>query len=138
MIGRRLGSVCQWVLAAGDAAAFLLFAGLGRDQHGESGGASAVVITAAPFLVAWFAVTPRFAVFQAGWRHGGWRSLQRLGLAWLAAWPVALLLRRVVQQRGIPFSFDLVALVANAVFLLTWRGAYLLWAGRRAGERGRT
>jgi len=123
---------CLATLAAGDVLAFILFAGLGRDQHGESGGALSVVVTAAPFLVAWFMVSPRFGVFRASWRRQGWPALRGVAAAWVLAWPVALLLRVALQRRGIPLSFDIVALVANSIFLLGWRGVYLAWAARRA------
>ncbi|HXT34599.1 MAG TPA: DUF3054 domain-containing protein [Chloroflexota bacterium] len=125
---------CLATLVAGDGLAFLLFAGLGRDQHGESGGALSVVATAAPFLVAWFVVSPRLGVFRSGWRRQGFPALRRVAVAWLVAWPIALLLRAALQRRGIPLSFDIVALLTNGVFLLTWRGLYLAWAGRRANR----
>jgi hypothetical protein len=125
---------CLATLRVGDGLAFLLFAGLGRDQHGESGSALSVLVTAAPFLAAWFAVSPRLGVFRAAWRRQGFLALRRVAAAWLVAWPIALILRAVLQGRGIPLSFDLVALLANGLFLLVWRGIYLGWAGRRANR----
>jgi DUF3054 family protein len=115
-------------LIVGDAAAFLLFAGLGRDQHHEAGGPFSVVVTAAPFLAAWFAVAVPSGVLSRAWSDLGKRSLRNVGLAWLVAWPIALVLRAAVQHRGVPLSFDLVALIVNTLFLLGWRGAYLLAA----------
>ncbi len=123
---RRFPWSVQKALIVGDAAAFLLFAGLGRDQHQESGGPFSVVVTAAPFLVAWFVVAAPTGLVSRAWSSPGRRSLRKVGLAWLVAWPIALLLRAALQGRGIPLSFDLVALIANALFLLGWRGAYLL------------
>lgn len=93
-----------------------------------------MLATAAPFLLAWFVVSPRLGVFRAGWRRQGFPALRQVALAWLAAWPIALLLRAALQRRGIPLSFDLVALLANGVFLLAWRGLYLAWASRRANR----
>ena len=89
-------------------------------------------MTAAPFLAAWFAVSPPVGVFNREWPLLGARSLKAVGLAWLIAWPIALALRVVLQGRGIPISFDLVALIVNALFLLGWRGAYLRLAGKRS------
>ena len=45
------------------------------------------------------------------------------------AWPLALILRAFWMRAGIPPVFDLIALVANAVLLLGWRGvaSWLLW-----------
>jgi hypothetical protein len=119
-------------LIVGDAAAFLLFAGLGRDQHHEAGGPFSVVVTAAPFLVAWFAVAWPSGALDRAWSDLGIRSLRKVGLAWLVAWPIALVLRAVLQGRGVPLSFDLVALIVNALLLLGWRGAYLLVGGKRS------
>jgi hypothetical protein len=131
VLGRFPRSV-QKALIVGDAAAFLLFAGLGRDQHHESAGLFSVVVTATPFLVAWFAVAWPTGALDRAWSHLGIRSLRKVCLVWLAAWPIALMLRAVLQGRGIPLSFDLVALIVNALFLLGWRGVYLVLAGKRS------
>ncbi len=133
MRGIRAGGLpCLVPLAAGDLLAFILFAGLGRDQHRESGWALSVVVTAAPVVVAWFVISPRVGVFRDGWRRQGWPGLRRVAAAWVVAWPLALVLRATLQRRGIPVSFDIVALVANSVFLLGWRGVYLAWVTRWA------
>ena len=61
-----------------------------------------VVVVAAPFVVAWLVV----AFFAGVYRSS---SLGRVVLAWLVAWPIALALR-AATGRGVPVSFDLVAL----------------------------
>src|SRR5262249_54183127 len=94
---------------------FLVFAWIGRESHGEGGELNTVVIVAAPFVVAWLATA---------WWAGVYRSpsLGRTALAWLVAWPLALALR-ALTGRGVPVSFDLVALVVNGVLLVGWRAA---------------
>jgi len=132
------GSACRqarWAFILTDVVAFLLFAGLGRQQHHESGGALTTLEIAAPFLAAWFAVAGFLGLFGNEWpRHGAARSLKPVALAWLIAWPVALVLRAALQRRGVTLSFALVALAVNAVFLLGWRGIYLFVA-RGLGAR---
>ncbi|MGH2389100.1 MAG: DUF3054 domain-containing protein [Chloroflexota bacterium] len=143
MRGFSVGSVrwtARWTPILGDAAAFLLFAGLGRNQHHESGGALMTLVIAAPFLAAWFAVAGFLGLLGNAWlRRGAVGSLKLVGIAWLIAWPIALLLRAVLQRRGVTLSFALVALIVNAIFLVGWRGAYLFvvhrtWRGA-AGNR---
>jgi hypothetical protein len=59
--------------------------------------------------------------------------LRRTELAWLGAWPLTLLLRWAFTQRVPEWSFALVILVANALFLGAWRGAFAWVLARRGG-----
>ncbi len=128
----------RWAFILTDAVAFLLFAGLGRQQHHESGGALMTLVIAAPFLAAWFAVAGFLGLFGNEWpRQGAARSLKPVSLAWLIAWPIALVLRAAPQRRGVTLSFALVALVVNAVFLLGWRSVYLFVAHRSGARSAR-
>jgi Protein of unknown function (DUF3054) len=105
----------------GDFAAFMLFAALGRGQHGESQGAGEILVTGLPFFAAWLV----FAAATGKYRIDRGLSMPRVAksvaLTWLMAWPLALALRATIQHRGIPPSFDIVALLANGVLLSTWR-----------------
>jgi hypothetical protein len=60
--------------------------------------------------------------------------LKHTELAWLLAWPVALALRwAIAPDHTVPFSFAVVILLANAVFLGLWRTAFALverWRSR--------
>jgi hypothetical protein len=124
-------------LAAGDAASFLLFAAVGRRTHDEASGLSAllqVAETALPFALGWFAVSPFAGAFRLSKTTGPWRMLARTELAWLLAWPVTLVLRwAIAPDHSVPFSFAMVILLANAVFLGLWRTAFALierWRSR--------
>jgi hypothetical protein len=119
----------SWLLPAGDLAAFLLFSALGRHQHHEANRPLEALIIALPFMAGWLAVAPWFGAFRLTAPPA---LLRRTAAAWLCAWPVCLLLRAVVQRRAIPPGFDLVALLANALFLLAWRGALAIALARRA------
>ncbi len=118
------------LLGAGDTLCFLLFAALGHNQHGETGGIGSIAAIALPFLAAWFAVAPWAGAFYFSPSVAPRDFLRHTALAWLCAWPLALLLRAVVQHRGIAVSFDLIALLANSIFLLAWRGTFVLLARR--------
>lgn len=124
-------------LAVGDAASFLLFAAVGRKTHDEASGISAllqIAETALPFALGWFAVSPFAGAFRRSKTSGPWRMLARTELAWLLAWPVTLVLRwAIAPDHNVPFSFAIVILLANALFLGLWRTAFALierWRSR--------
>lgn len=123
------------ILAAGDVVSFLVFAGLGRQTHDEASGLGAlgsVAVTAVPFALAWFLVSPLAGAFRRSLMRSPRRMLARTELAWLCAWPVALLLRWALSSdHRIPVSFAIVILLANAVFLGIWRTAFALIASAR-------
>jgi len=124
-------------LAAGDAASFLLFAAVGRTTHNEASGITAllqVAETALPFALGWFAVAPFVGAFRRSKTTGPVRMLARTELAWVLAWPVTLVLRwAIAPDHNVPFSFAMVILLANALFLGLWRTAFALierWISR--------
>jgi Protein of unknown function (DUF3054) len=91
------------------------FAAVGRRSHGEGGALADTLAVAWPFVVAWLAV--------AGASH----ALVQIAplpaaLSWLAAWPLALILR-ALSGRGDAPSFAVVALVVPLVALTGWRVA---------------
>jgi hypothetical protein len=114
----------------GDAASFLLFAAVGRHTHEEVSGIAAIgqtVVTALPFALGWFAVSPFAGAFRRLATLGPKRMLLRAEAAWLLAWPATLVLRwALAPDHSVPLSFALVILLANALFLGVWRGAFAL------------
>jgi hypothetical protein len=126
-------------LVAGDAASFLVFAGLGRSQHGEASGLSAVgqiAGTAVPFALGWYLVAPWLGAYRRRLTTGVRSMLRRTELAWVCAWPVAMVLRLVFVDHKVPsgiLSFALVVLLSNALFLGLWRGVFA-WASLRLGR----
>lgn len=119
-------------LVVGDAISFLVFAGVGRNTHGEASGwhaLSLIAATALPFALGWFIVSPWMGAYRAAATNTLRRMLTRTELAWLASYPVALALRVLLDpQHRMPLSFAIVILLANAVFLGVWRGAFALVA----------
>jgi hypothetical protein len=118
------------LLVAGDLLCFLIFVALGRGSHGEASGFAAipqVIVTALPFIAGWFLVSP----FVGAFRHkiiAQPRSMViRTAVAWLLAWPVALLLRGIFVDHGVPpLSFAIVVLLFNMLLLLIWRWPFAL------------
>ncbi|NJL05703.1 MAG: DUF3054 domain-containing protein [Chloroflexaceae bacterium] len=128
------------LLIGGDLLAFTLFAIIGRRSHSEAAGLMAwfeVLKTAAPFMLGWFLVAPWLGAFRArDYQAGADPSVagvaQRTALAWLVAAPLALLLRAILLQRGIPFSFALITFITNLTFLVAWRSLFA-WLWRKRG-----
>lgn len=124
-----------WALAAGDALVFVVFATLGHRDHGETSNVISVVGTALPFVAGWFLVAPWAGAYSI--RPGtALRSvLMKTEIGWICAWPVSLLIRALVLQRSIPFTFFIVTLLFNTALLLGWRTAYTLLARRLRIQR---
>jgi hypothetical protein len=122
-------------LAIGDALSFVIFAWLGRGQHHEATGLAAVgqiALTAVPFALGWFAVAPFVGAFRSERTDSMAHMARTTLLAWLAVWPATLLLRWGFTGRVPPVSFALVILLANAILLTLWRGAFAFWERRNA------
>lgn len=125
-------------LLIGDVITFLVFAAIGRSSHSEAAGLNAlpqVAYTAAPFLAGWLIVAPLVGAFRRDTTSQVVPGLLRATLAWLAAWPLGLVFRAFLLQRGIPPSFAVVVLITNTVLLSGWRAAFAWVAGRIADKR---
>ncbi|WIG57428.1 MAG: hypothetical protein OJF49_000172 [Ktedonobacterales bacterium] len=116
------------LLVVGDALSFLVFATVGRDTHSEAAGITALgrtIWTAFPFALGWFIVSPWLGAFAR--KHTGTvgKMLFRTEIAWVCAWPVALVLRFWLSaDHKMPLSFAIVILLANALFLGLWRSTF--------------
>lgn len=135
---RALDTRALWprtALVAGDIVSFLVFAGVGRRTHDEASGLGAlaqIAATAAPFAVGWFLVSPFAGAFRRRLVGAPRRMLARTELAWLMAWPVALVLRWIFSSdHQIPLSFAIVVLLSNAVFLGIWRTLFAVVTRRK-------
>jgi hypothetical protein len=119
------------LLASGDALVFIVFAFIGMRSHKEALTVPAVLITAAPFAIGWFLVSPFVGAFRRNITSQVSKMSLRTVLAWLAAWPVGLLLRGITRHEVPPVTFALIMLVTNAVFLQIWRVPFAWVASRR-------
>src|SRR5690348_1255746 len=118
------------MLVIGDLICFLIFAALGRNTHGEASGFAAIpqiIITALPFAAGWFLVSPFVGAFRHKILTQPRAMVMRTALAWLLAWPFAMLLRGIFVDHGIPpLSFAIVVLLFNMLLLLIWRWPFAL------------
>lgn len=118
------------VLASGDLLAFLAFSAIGRGSHGEATGLAAipaVIMTAVPFAIAWFIVSPFVGVYRREMVANPRKMAIRTFIAWVLSWPVAMALRGIFVDHAVPpLTFALIALFVNAAFLLLWRWPYAL------------
>ena len=145
---KTTGQTASWVstvglLVAGDVAAFLLFVWLGRSSHALSlTDIKAVVSTAAPFIISWFAISPWFGLFRADVSRSWRKLLPRLLLAWVViGGPLGLVFRALFLGRplsgGIIPTFAAVTLTVTTLFLLIWRLSYAGWARRNVDSSAR-
>ncbi len=122
-------------LVIGDICCFVLFAWLGSTQHATNTSLNLLyyVWVALPFMLGWFLVSPWMGAFRAELATKPRKMLARTALTWLIAWPVAMLIRWLVDYAGghtIPFSnflsFAFIALAFNLGLLLLWRWPFAL------------
>jgi len=84
-------------------------------------------VTAAPFAIAWFIVSPFIGVYRKELVANPRKMARRTFIAWMLSWPVAMALRGIFVDHAVPpFTFALIALFVNAAFLLLWRWPYAL------------
>ena len=111
------------IMVAGDALCFVIFAALGLRSHQEGQGLGDVLLTAYPFALAWFLVAPFLGAYRRrAVTRGPARARASAELAWLGAYPFALLARWALgPDHKLPISFAIVILLANAILLGSWR-----------------
>lgn len=125
-----------FLLIFGDIICFILFAWLGSTQHGTSAGFDLpyYLWVALPFMLGWFIVAPLLGAFKADLAIQPRQMLIRTSLIWLAAWPVAMLMRWLFVEhwnaQAIPLSsflsFALVVFAVNLAMLLFWRWPFAM------------
>ena len=116
----------------GDIIVFLIFAAIGRRSHSEAGNVFGIAITALPFAIAWFLVSPFVGAFKRGLEYSTGKMSLRTLLAWLAAWPLAMLFRGIFVDKGVPpWTFALITLISNTILLQAWRVPFSLFFKRR-------
>lgn len=122
--------VSPFVLAAGDAVAFVLFAAIGLASHDEGITAAGIVRNAGPVLAAFAAVAP----FARTYTRPGIRSLL---VTWAIAVPAGVVIRAIALDRpadGSQVTFGIVTMIATAVLLLAWRGIAAAASRARSSE----
>lgn len=123
------------LLIIGDAIIFIIFAAIGRRSHDETAGISSlwqVIVTALPFAAGWFITAPFLGAYRRGLEVKPRAMAGRTALAWLASWPVAMALRGIFVDHGVPpLTFAIITLISNTILLLIWRWPLSLIVSRR-------
>ncbi len=129
-------------LVIGDTLAFIIFAIIGRSSHGESvdpGSIFQILLTAAPFAAGWLIVAPFLGAFRGDITDNPRKMVARTLLAWVCSWPVAMALRGIFVDHGVPpVSFAIITLIFNTFVLNVWRGLYALYNGLRERRSSQT
>lgn len=110
-------------LVGGDITALLVFAAIGRVNHGEVLD-SETLLTALPFIVGWFTSAGLLGGFGAEAQGGDTKSAALVAAkCWALGTPLALGLRWLSKGYAPPLPFAIVSLVVTAVLLVGWRSA---------------
>ncbi len=123
------------LLVIGDALVFVIFAVIGMRSHKVALTVPSVLLTAAPFALGWFLVSPFIGAFRRNITSQPGKMSLRTALAWLIAWPVGLLLRGIFNHEIPPVSFAIVTLITNTVFLQLWRVPFAWFTSRKSNIR---
>jgi hypothetical protein len=121
-------------LVIGDAVVFVVFAFIGMKSHSENVTPSSLFIVAAPFALAWFVVSPFIGAYNRELHANPRVTLRRTAQSWLASWPLALIVRGLIDNQWPPLIFALITLVTNMILLLGWRSSYA-WLRRNRKHR---
>jgi len=124
------------ILIIGDLLVLLSFVAIGRRNHSMSvADIGATFMTALPFVISWFVVTPWFGIYKAQIYRVWQRLVPRLLLAWAVAGPLALVLRALFLGRSVPTgimpTFALVSIAYIGIVALIWRLAFMWWTNRK-------
>ena len=118
------------LLVIGDLLCFLIFVALALSSHKEASGFAAIpqiIIVALPFVAGWFLVSPFVGAFRHKILAQPRSMVIRTAVAWLLAWPVAMLLRGIFVDHAVPpLSFAIIVLLFNLLLLLVWRWPFAL------------
>jgi hypothetical protein len=108
-------------LVAGDLLVFLIFATIGRQNHGETSGILEVILTAAPFAAGWFLVAPFLGAYRSGIEVNPKLMLRYTLLSWILGWAVGMTLRCLIKWAIPNWTFFFVSYISVAILLLVWR-----------------
>lgn len=115
----------QWLLrllVTGDLLAFVVWITVGLLNHGQTESLLANLIRiAAPFLIAWFVITPFVGSYDLALLQRPAAFIGRSVLAWVLAVSLGLVLRATVFGEGFAPTFAAVTFAVTAVLLLGWR-----------------
>ena len=125
-------------LVIGDILVFIIFAIIGDTSHGKLSGLASVlhsVVVALPFIAGWFIVSPFVGMFRRELFTQPRAMAIRTLWAWIPAWVIAMILRGIFFDHGVPApAFMGISLLFNAALLEIWRWPFAL--NNAARKRG--
>ena len=125
-------------LAIGDILVFLIFVIIGDTTHGKLSGLASIlhiILVALPFIAGWFIVSPFMGMFRRDIFTQPRAMAFRTAAAWLPAWVIAMILRGIFFDHGVPGrAFMVIALLFNLALLEIWRWPFAL--NNAARKRG--
>jgi hypothetical protein len=133
------GAPISPALAAGDLAALLAFAAVGRASHGEPLDPASLLATAGPFLAAWFPVALALGGLKPpdkgkGAGAGAGAAALAAAKVWLVAVPLGIALRSLVRGYAPPAVFVGVTMGVTLFVMVGWRAAYGALLAAKGGE----
>lgn len=124
-------------LALGDIIALIIFAGIGRANHGEALDIFNLVGTASPFIIAWLLVSPFFGAYSRAATASISNVPKQLFLGWAVSVPIAIALRSLEKAAFPPTPFIVVTMISTFILLSAWRLLYILLAGETSDDEFR-
>jgi len=117
-------------LVIGDILVFIIFAIIGDTSHGKLSGLASVlhsIVVALPFIAGWFIVSPFMGMFRRELLTQPRAMAIRTLWVWIPAWVIAMVLRGIFFDHGVPApAFMVIALLFNAALLEIWRWPFAL------------
>ena len=115
-------------LALLDFISILLFAAVGKASHAPDGSIDfvAVLITAFPFVLSWFLITPLMGSYNRIATEDAIGSLTYTARGWSLAVPVGCALRGLIKGYIPPTSFVIVTMIATLVIIGGARALYVV------------
>lgn len=123
-------------LVVGDLVALTLFAYIGRASHGMAAFDLGVLVTALPFFVGWFSLSPLLGAYTKTATATAGDAAKSLVPAWGVSIPFAIFLRALSKGGEVPpLPFAITTMVFTFVALLGWREVYTAFNPTGEGDK---
>ncbi|GMH42563.1 hypothetical protein BSKO_10482 [Bryopsis sp. KO-2023] len=131
----------QWLrtgtLVAGDALGLLVFAAIGKINHGEILDLDTIG-TALPFMIGWFSSAALLSGYGPGASGNGvGPAAATAGKCWIVGTPIGLGVRSAFLGYPAPTPFAIVSMVATGVIMVGWRSGYGYFTTKSNDEKAK-
>jgi hypothetical protein len=124
-------------LLISDILALTTFAAIGRSNHGEGLDVTEVLVTAAPFILAWVVFSPLLGSYSRKATASIKQIPVELIVPWIVSTPIALALRGLLRNTVPPTPFIIVSMIATLAILSISRVIYINLTGETSDEEYR-